>query len=82
MAACSTFPCALRPLFLPRDKGKRTEMTGTQHVGTLKQKCIHYITIKMVLVIFHYQHNILIFVSLLLGSDIYWQQASTFSALA
>jgi hypothetical protein len=23
-------------LFLQRDKGKRTEMTGTQHVGTLK----------------------------------------------
>jgi hypothetical protein len=25
----------LWPLFLQRDKGKRTEMTGTQHVGTL-----------------------------------------------
>jgi hypothetical protein len=24
----------LWPLFLQRDKGKRTEMTGTQHVGT------------------------------------------------
>jgi hypothetical protein len=23
-------------LFLQRDKGKRTEITGTQHVGTLK----------------------------------------------
>jgi hypothetical protein len=26
----------LWPLFLQRQKGKRTEMTGTQHVGTLK----------------------------------------------
>jgi hypothetical protein len=49
------------PLFLQRDKGKRTEMTGTQHVGNLKHQFIHYITIKMVLVIFHYQNNILVF---------------------
>jgi hypothetical protein len=30
----SHFP--LWPLFLQRDKGKQTEMTGTQQVGTLK----------------------------------------------
>jgi hypothetical protein len=33
-------------------------MTGTQHVGTLKHQFLHYITIKMVLVIFHYQNNL------------------------
>jgi hypothetical protein len=49
------------PLFLQRDKGKRTEMTGTQHVGNLKLQFLHYITIQMVLVIFHYQNNILVF---------------------
>jgi hypothetical protein len=43
----------LWPLFLQREKGKRTEMTGTQHVGTLKYQFIHYSTIKMVLVFFH-----------------------------
>jgi hypothetical protein len=31
-------------------------MTGTQHVGTLKTQFLHYINIKMVLVIFHYQN--------------------------
>jgi hypothetical protein len=36
-------------------------MTGTQHVGNLKHQFLHYITIKMVLVIFHYQNNILVF---------------------
>jgi hypothetical protein len=36
-------------------------MTGTQHVGTLKQQCIHYITLKMVLDIFYYQNNCLVF---------------------
>jgi hypothetical protein len=36
-------------------------MTGTQHVGFLKHYFPHYITIKMVLVIFHYQNNILVF---------------------
>jgi hypothetical protein len=51
----STF--GLRPLFLLRDKGKRTEMTGTQHVETLKHQFLHYITIKMVLVIFYHQNN-------------------------
>jgi hypothetical protein len=48
-------------LFLQRDKGKRKKMTGTQHVGTLKHTFIHYITIKTVLVIVHYQNNILVF---------------------
>jgi hypothetical protein len=32
-------------------------MTGTQHVGTFKHKCLQYITLKNVLVLFHYQHN-------------------------
>jgi hypothetical protein len=36
-------------------------MTVTQHVGTLKHQFLYYITIKMVLVIFHYQNNILVF---------------------
>jgi hypothetical protein len=42
-------------LFLLRDKGKRKEMTGTQHVGTLKHQFLHYIYIKMVLVFSYYQ---------------------------
>jgi hypothetical protein len=50
----------LWPLFLQREKGKLTEMTGTQHVGTLRHQFLHHITIKMVLVIFHYQNNILV----------------------
>jgi hypothetical protein len=45
------------PLFLLRAKGKQKEMTGTQHVGTLKHKFLQYITIKNVLVLFHYQNN-------------------------
>jgi hypothetical protein len=45
------------PLFLLRAKGKRKEMTGTQHVGTLKHQFLQYITIKNVLVLFHYQNN-------------------------
>jgi hypothetical protein len=72
----------LWPLFLQREKEKRTEMTGTQHVGTLKHEVLHFITIKMVLVIFHFQKNILFFAPLLFGSNIYRQQATTFSALA
>jgi hypothetical protein len=32
-------------------------MTVTQHVRTLKTQFLHYITIKMVLVIFHNQNN-------------------------
>jgi hypothetical protein len=32
-------------------------MTETQHVGTLKHTFVHYITIKMVLVLFHCQNN-------------------------
>jgi hypothetical protein len=72
-------------MFLLRDKGRRTEMTWTQLVGTLKLQFLHYITIKMVLVIFHCQDNlnrILVFALLLFGSDFYRQQATTFSALA
>jgi hypothetical protein len=42
-------------------KGKSTEMNVTQHVGILKPQFLHYVTIKMVLVIFHYQNNILVF---------------------
>jgi hypothetical protein len=38
-------------------KGKRKEMTGTQHVGTLKHKFLQYISIKNVLVLFRYQNN-------------------------
>jgi hypothetical protein len=74
----------LWPLFLQREKGKRTEMTGTQHVGTIKHQFLHKIkiTIKMVLVIFHYLNNVLFFAPLLCGSDIYRQQAVTASALA
>jgi hypothetical protein len=51
----------LWPLFLQKDEGKRTEMTGTQHVGTLKHQFLHYITLKIVLVIFHYENIILVF---------------------
>jgi hypothetical protein len=60
-------------------------MTETQHVGTLKTKFLHYITIKMVLVIFHCQNSFIqnsCLVLLLFGGDIYRQQAATFSALA
>jgi hypothetical protein len=57
-------------------------MAGAQHVGTLKHKFLHYITIKMVLVIYHYQNNILVFCTLFFGSDKYRQQATAFSALA
>jgi hypothetical protein len=46
------------PLFLLRAKGKRKEMTGTQHVGTFKHKFLQYITIKNVLVLFHFQNNV------------------------
>jgi hypothetical protein len=45
------------PLFLLGAKGKQKEMTGTQHVGTLKHKLLQYITNKNVLVLFHYQNN-------------------------
>jgi hypothetical protein len=36
-------------------------MTVTQHVGILKHQFLHYVIIKMVLVIFHYQNNIHVF---------------------
>jgi hypothetical protein len=52
MAALSAVAIA-GPLFLLREKGKRTEMTGTQHVGTLKHQFLHNITIKLVLVILY-----------------------------
>jgi hypothetical protein len=52
-------------------KGKRTEITGTQHVVTLKHKFLHYITIKMVFFITKIIFNI--FAPLLFGSDIYRQ---------
>jgi hypothetical protein len=45
------------PLFLLRAKGKRKEMTGTQHVGTLKHQFLQYITIKNVFVLFHHQNK-------------------------
>jgi hypothetical protein len=45
------------PLFLLIAKGKPKEMTGTQHVGTLKHKFLQYIKIKNVLVLFHYQNT-------------------------
>jgi hypothetical protein len=35
---------------------KRTEMTRTHHVVTLKHQFLHHVTIKRVLVIFHYQN--------------------------
>jgi hypothetical protein len=41
------------PLLLLRAKGKRKEMTRTQHVGTLKHQFLQYITIKNVFVLFH-----------------------------
>jgi hypothetical protein len=51
----STF--GLWPFFLQRDIGKRKEITVTQHVGTLKHQFFHYITITIVLVLFHYLTN-------------------------
>jgi hypothetical protein len=41
-------------LFHPRDGVKWTEMTATQHGGTLGHKFLHYITIKIMLGFFHY----------------------------
>jgi hypothetical protein len=57
------------PLFLLREKGKQTEMTVTQHVGMLKPQFLHYVTIKMVLVIFHFQNNILVFCTSVIWSQ-------------
>jgi hypothetical protein len=51
----------LWPLFQKREKGKRTEMNGTQHVVTLKYQFLHYITIKKVLGFFHFQNKTLVF---------------------
>jgi hypothetical protein len=54
-------------------------------VRTLKHQFIHYTPYKLVLVIFrnqnHFKHNSC-FLHLLFGSDIYRQQATTFSTLA
>jgi hypothetical protein len=44
----------LWPLFHLRDGGKGTEMTATQHGGTLRHIFLHYITIKIMLVFFHF----------------------------
>jgi hypothetical protein len=57
-------------------------MTGTLHVGILKYQFLHCSTIKMVLVFFITKIIYLFFAPLLFGSDIYRQQATTFSALA
>jgi hypothetical protein len=57
------------PSFLLRAKGKRKEMTGTQHVGTLKHQVLQYITIKNVFVLFHYQNNF----EMNYSSDIWWR---------
>jgi hypothetical protein len=46
-------------------KGKKYRNDWTQDVETLKHKFLHLITIKMVLVIFHYQNNILFFVTVI-----------------
>jgi hypothetical protein len=48
----------LWPFFLLRDKGEPKEMTGTQHVGTLKHQFLYYMTIKIVLLLFYYQQII------------------------
>jgi hypothetical protein len=52
---------ALSTVAIVSTKRKRTDMTVTQHVGILKHQFLHYVTIKMVLVVFHYQNNILVF---------------------
>jgi hypothetical protein len=57
------------PLFLMRAKGKRKEMTGTQHVGTLKHQFLQYVTIKNVFVLFPYRNNFKINYS----SAIWWR---------
>jgi hypothetical protein len=44
----------LWPLFHLRDGGKWTEMTATQHGGTLRHDFLHYFTIKIMLSFFHY----------------------------
>jgi hypothetical protein len=75
-------PC-LWPLFLLRAKGKRKEMSGTQHVGTLKHQFLQYITIKNVFVLFFITKIILKWIiPLLFGGDIYRQHVTTFLRLA
>jgi hypothetical protein len=70
------------PLFLLRAKGKRKEMTGTQHVGTLKHQFLQYITIKMCLIFFIKKIILKKIMPLLFGGDIYRQHVTTFSWLA
>jgi hypothetical protein len=56
-------------------------MTGTQHVGTLKRQFLHYITIKMVLVLFYKKKKLTAFLGvlpLLFGSDIYNSKSELF----
>jgi hypothetical protein len=48
----STF--GLWPLFHLRYGGKWTEMTATQHGGTLRHLFLHYLTTKIMLSFFHY----------------------------
>jgi hypothetical protein len=60
----STF--GLWPLFHLRYGGKWTEMTATQHGGTLRHVFLHYITIKIMLGFFHFvfsffKFNVVIF---------------------
>jgi hypothetical protein len=60
----------LWPLFLLRAKGKRKEMTGTQHVGNFKKhQFLQYITIKNVFVLFHYKNNF----EMNYSSSIWWR---------
>jgi hypothetical protein len=60
-------------LFLLRAKGKRKEITGTQHVGTYKHKVLQYNTIKNVLNLFFFITKIILksILPLLFGGDIY-----------
>jgi hypothetical protein len=51
LVGSSTF--GLWPLFHLRDGGKWTEMSATQHGGTLRHYFLHYITIKIMLGFFH-----------------------------
>jgi hypothetical protein len=55
-------------------------MTGTQHVGTLKHQFLHFITVKTVLVIFHYQNNIFGFFTFYLEATSTGSKLQLFSA--
>jgi hypothetical protein len=59
-------------------------MTGTQHVGTLKHKFLHYITKKMLFLLFYYQQIIKLnscFLHLCYLVATSRQQVTTFSTL-